>query len=213
MSTSEPRCCRDVVESNSARSWSRPSEILVNSGVIALLDSLQGGRALEVGAGGLRNALFLLKRRLKVDILDPFSTSEQFAKRYRQFLRLGGSVLTRTPARAAYDVVVATYVLETICCPSERANLVAVIAKSLKVGGCWLLSVRGPRNIVLAGRGTSRCSDGYVTSQRTFVRSFTPAELRSLLRPRGFRSLTFLHKASTAEPELLHVIARRATHG
>jgi len=209
MRARRPGCCEEVVASNSARSWSRPAEILRKSKVTALLDGIGRTRVLELGAGCLRNSLFLLKQGMKVDVFDPFATAVHFAQQYRSFLRQGGSVLTRRPARSAYHAVVSTYVLETICSPDDRSEFVELVRESLHPHGSWLLSVRGLANIVLGRQGTRRCSDGYITSQRTFVRPFSRAQLTALLTEHGFRSLTFLHKAWSTKPELLHVIARR----
>jgi hypothetical protein len=204
-----PRCCEEVVVSNSARPWTGPAEILLNPTVRALLDGLPGRRVLELGAGCLRNSRYLLKRGMKVDVYDPYATDEHFSKQYRNFLKAGGSALRRQPPSSVYDIVVSTYVLETICSPDARSDFVDLVNESLKPNGSWLLSVRGPVNLVLGRRGTRRCSDGYITSQRTFVRSYTRAQLVSLLTDHGFRSRTFLHKPQSTRPELLHVIARR----
>jgi hypothetical protein len=204
-----PRCCAEVVVSNSARPWSGPAEILLNPRAEVLLDGDHGRRVLELGAGCLRNARYLLKRGMKVDVYDPFATDEHFSRQYRSFLQAGGFVLKRQPPSLVYDVVVSTYVLETICCPDDRGDFIGLVKESLQPKGSWLLSVRGPVNIVLGRGGTRRCSDGFITRQRTFVRSYTRAQLAALLTNHGFRSLTFLHKPSSTKPELLHVIARR----
>ena len=62
--------------------------------------------------------------------------------------------------------------------------------------------------MVTATASGIRCSDGYVTPQKTFVRSYTRAQLAALLRRAGFRSLEFLHAERTTAPEYLYAVAR-----
>jgi hypothetical protein len=75
--------------------------------------------------------------------------------------------------------------------------------------GCLIMSVRGPRDVLTAHREGTPCGDGYLTPNHTFVRSYTRAELDSLLLASGFRSVMHLHKPASHEPELLHIIARK----
>lgn len=204
------RCCHDAVSANAARFWDEPAGILRKPSVERLLENSHNARILEIGAGCLRNALFLLDYDLEVHVLDPpVVANERFSKQYRKFRRLGGLIAKAIARRPLYDIVLTTYVIETICSVRTRCALVRSIASCLKAKGYWLLSVRGPRNIVL-GRGKyAKCSDGYLTSQRTFVRSYTVSQLRSFLRRNGFRTVNSLHKPWNKAPELLDVVARK----
>jgi len=210
LTKTRPECCRRVIPGNAAQAWSKPASILKKPDVRALLDGSPQAGILEVGAGALRNALHLLKEGFRVHVFDPLAAACRFPGRYREFEKLGGKVLQKLPSRPTYEIILTTYVIETICCPHERRELVRRIAHCLMRGGFWILSVRGPRNIVLVQRKSERCSDGYLTSQRTFVRSYTKAQLEEFLRSNGFKYLKFLHGPSLEEPELLDVIARKA---
>jgi len=178
----EHSCCSRVIPGNAAQSWSNPAGILRRPIVRALLASMCGARILEVGAGNLRNSLFLLKRGFVVHVFDDPTARIRFADRYRRFHARGGTLLNSIPGRPMYDLVLTTYVIETICLPSARRNLAHAIAGSLSRGGRWLVAVRGPRNVVLARTKCLKCSDGYLTRQRTFVRGYTITQLDRFLR-------------------------------
>jgi hypothetical protein len=122
-----------------------------------------------------------------------------------------GGVVVDTLERLGrtFDVCVCTFVVETICRPALRLALLRRIHALLNSRGCLIMSVRGRRDVLTAQRKGKRCSDGYITPLFTFVRSYSRAELDSLLRTAGFGSLAPLHKPTNFEPELLHVIARK----
>jgi hypothetical protein len=203
------RCCDGLIPANAAQSWNFPAAILKKPQVMALIQSSAGQRALEVGPGCLRNSLFLLKQGLEVDTFDLPGAVERFPNRYQQLRTLGGRPIANLPCRPTYSIIVTTYVIETICDRESRDTLVERILKCLKPHGAWVLSVRGPRNIILAARKHTRCCDGYITVQRTFVRSYTRKGLTQYLHKVGFDNLSFLHKPWVKEPELLDVIVKR----
>ena len=202
-------CCKKVIPSNAAQSWSSPAQVLAKPDVRAILNFNKHKKILEVGPGCMRNALFLLKNGHEVHTFDLQDASERFPRPYREFTSHGGRVLKRIPSLPTYNLILTTYVIEAICNLHRRRELVKEIAASLKPDGAWILSVRGPRNIVLIKRKSQKCSDGYLTNQRTFVRSYTKTQIKNFLHNFGFRYFKFLHKPGVDEPELLDIIVRK----
>jgi tellurite methyltransferase len=200
-------CCEKVRPGNSARMFRNPAPVLRNLRVKRLLKSHKEGTVLELGAGCLRNALFLQKLGFKVSVVEVGEMESRFPSRYRKLRLSGGKILKKIPRGTAFDIILATFVIETICDRQIRKCLVSQARKHLRPKGSFVLSVRGPADLVTARARGIRCSDGYVTSGHTFARSFTRAQLHSFLRACGFGRIEFLHKKGTKEPELLHVIA------
>lgn len=199
-------CCKQVIPANSARNFPNPAPILLKRTIAIKLTERRGGRLLELGAGCLRNSLYLL-RDFQVDVLEVEGMQSRFPEQYQQFQTRGGKVITTIPKRPTYDVAIATFVIETICDPGERLKLLHSTKKALKRSGVLILSVRGPSDLVTAIAKGKRCSDGYITPSKTFARSFTSAQLQSLLKRAGLQNIHFLNKVEA--PELLHCVVQR----
>ena len=163
---------------------------------------------LELGGGCLRNALYLQKLGCRVTVLEVSGVEERFPKEYCRFRRLGGIVVSTMPQTGLFDIALATFVIETICAPRERKELLCRARVLLRPGGYLLLSVRGPADVLTAQGKGEACSDGFITPNRTFSRPYTRRQLSALLKDCGFRRQEYLHRKSTKAPELLHVIAR-----
>jgi hypothetical protein len=166
---------------------------------------------LEVGAGCLRNALPLLRRGHEVTVLEVARMRDRFPDQYAEFRRRGGRFVEALSSHHHFDLAIMTFVIETICRPKERALLLHNIADHLSVNGSLIISARGPRDLLTAKNDGVRCADGYITPNKSFARSFTKQQMKRLLTNNAYDDLTFLHKPSSAEPEYLHVIARK--HG
>jgi hypothetical protein len=205
-------CCAEVIASNSARPFRSPAPIVTSAAAEILIRS--ASRAIEYGAGCLRNARYLQKRRLQVTVVEYPELQGRFPREYRLFLERGGRFV---PFRATavssdggrgYDLAVMTYVLETICRPELRLQLLRDCRRRLHSSGALLLSVRGIADVVTAHARGRACSDGFLTPHRTFIRAFTCRDLEVLVQRAGFDDLAFLHRPETDSPELIHVIAR-----
>ena len=155
----------------------------------------------------MRNALYLQTPRRKVTVLEVAAMRDRFPEEYAAFQRRGGLLISSLPKRPHFEVVIATFVIETICDPTERRNLVQSIRRCLKSGGAFILSVRGPRDLLTAKNKGKRCNDGFITPNRSFARAYTRRQLNDFLGTMGFSRLDFLHKPSSKAPEYLHVIA------
>jgi hypothetical protein len=188
--------------------FSSPAPILQKARVQELLGMRPNGKGIEIGAGCLRNSLFLLGAGFKITAVDLSGIEERFPEQYRRFSRQGGTVLLgRLPQNQRFDFGVCTFVIETICEPVDRLRLLKNLFTRLASAGFLILSTRGPADVVTAHARGIKCSDGFLTPQRTFVRAYNVPQLSRLLRSAGFASIELLHKPGIKAPELLHVIA------
>ena len=188
--------------------FSNPAPILHKPRVQELLQKQKKGKVIEIGAGCLRNSLFLLAEGFRATACDLPGMEDRFPNQYQRFRQSGGIVLLgKLPIRGQFDFAVCTFVIETICEPAKRLRLLQNVARKLLRHGFLLLSTRGPADVVTAHAKGIRCSDGFLTPQRTFVRAFNRAQLNRLLHAAGFARVEFLHKPGINAPELLHVIA------
>jgi hypothetical protein len=183
-----------------------PAPILSKPAVLSLLEDRDGAEVLEIGAGCLRNSLYLQSLGFVVSVVEVKGIEDRFPEQYDTFLRRGGRVFYSVPAHR-FNWALGTFVIETICNPTVRNQLIRDVHGSLAHGGFLLLSVRGPKDLITAQAKGVRLSDGYLTPNRTFSRAFSPKQLQILMKSCGFKELHLLHKASTADPELLHAIA------
>jgi SAM-dependent methyltransferase len=223
---SRRRCCANISPQNAARPFGRPAPVLGKSAVLERLSRKPKPRVLEIGAGSLRNALFLQRRRLAVTVIELTEVRSRFPTAYDRFEARGGTVVLnsysqhisytgadrrasylRLPLGERFDLALATFVIETVCDPAERMRILTAVREHLVPGGALVLSVRGEADVVTAYRAGTPCSDGYLTPHRTFIRPYSRQQLNALLERAGFGAVQFLHKGTTKAPEYLHAIA------
>jgi hypothetical protein len=203
------RCCDQCRPLNSARMFENPAPIFQKRVVRSLLAQKEGCNVVEIGAGCLRNALFLLKTGLKVSVLEVPGMEARFPEKFAKFRRQGGILIPCLPKKKSFELAVATFVLETICDKTLRVKIASELCASLEDSGCLIISVRGPSDLVTATQKGTRCSDGYLTPGYTFARSFTRGQLERLLTRAGFRKIDFFHRKRIDSPELVHALAWR----
>jgi hypothetical protein len=189
--------------------FKNPAQILEKQAVRTLLKHKEGCNLIEIGAGCLRNSLFLLKAGFKVTVLEVPGMEARFPENFAKFRSRGGTFTPRLLKKRQFGLAVATFVLETICDKNLRAEIIRDLCNSLDDSGCLIISVRGPSDLVTAQQKGKRCSDGYLTPGRTFARSYTRDQLVRLLTRGGFRRIKFFHRKGIEAPELLHALAWR----
>jgi hypothetical protein len=208
-------CCAHIVAANSARNFQNPAPVLLKSQVRELLARHVTGQVLEIGGGCLRNSRYLQSLGFSVSVVELSSVQERFASHYRRFVASGGHVVNwpkdaskgpRLPG-GRFRIAVVTFVLETICQPSERLRLLRTCRHALDPRGALVISVRGTADVETAQRRGVPCSDGYFTPLKTFIRPYNRRQLALLLGRAGFKGIRFLHSPKSREPELLHAIA------
>lgn len=190
----------------SATAFTAPSPALVLADRQGVLK--EGLTFLEVGAGNLRNARYIQRsvNASKVTVVENPNVVQRFGDNYKVFESAGGITATEFPARK-FDVVVLTYVLETICPPNQRLKLIRDISCCLKPSSSLILSVRGYGGV--RGRQYRRCrfSDGYVGARGAFVRAYSLGELQAFLNGCGL-SFQTLQQYRSERPENIHGIAK-----
>lgn len=202
-------CCKQVKPENAARMFLHPAPVLSNAGAARLLNNRRPVHILEIGAGCLRNALYLARMGHRVTVLEVPGMEHRFPEQYKRFKGAGGRLLKSFFRAPKFDIVISTFVIETVCNRGERMALLRNVNDHLRIGGSLILSARGPRDLLTAQNEGVRCGDGYITPNRSFARSFTRPQIARLLRSVGFQDLQFLHKDSSKDPEYLHVIASK----
>jgi hypothetical protein len=201
-------CCKQVIPQNAARMFANPAPVLNKPRVRELLADRVRRKGIEIGAGCLRNSLFLQSQGFTITAVDLPGIEARFPKQYHRFRQRGGTVsLGKLPQNGHFDFAVCTFVIETICEPNVRLRVLRHVVNKLASDGFLIFSTRGPADVVTAHASGTKCSDGFVTPQRTFVRPYTRPQLIRLLRSAGFGEIEFLHKPAIKAPELLHGIA------
>jgi SAM-dependent methyltransferase len=204
-------CCDSVVPANAARLFRRHAEILDRPPVVKLLRRFAGSPILEIGAGCLRNALYLQAKGFRITVVEVEGIADRFRVQYRHFVAHGGELVRNLPGDSRYPLAVATFVFETICRPRQRLDLLRRVHECLTPGGILIASTRGPADLVTARASGKPCSDGFLTPNLTFARSFTRDQFRNFLRSGRFSRVDFLHKTSTKAPEYLHALAWKSS--
>ncbi|MGD0877785.1 MAG: methyltransferase domain-containing protein [Anaerolineales bacterium] len=204
-------CCNYVNPVNGARPFKTPAEIITKPYVLNLLKEKPKANFLEIGAGALRNTLFLQEKGFSVDVFEVKGIEKRFPEQYKLFMgRSNGNVYYKFPVDRTYDFILCTFVIETICNPEQRTYLLVSSLKVLKPKGILLISVRGPKDLVTGTKSGIPCSDGFLTPGYSFSRSYTPKQLRELLASCEYNHVKLLHKESTKEPEYLHALASKS---
>jgi len=134
---------------------------------------------------------------------------DRYREKYDQFRRIGGKLLTQWPKPQAFDIVVSTFTLETICRKDERYEHLNKLIWSLKKGGRLMLAVRGPKDVKTATRKGRKCGDGYITPLKTFIKPFTVRELLRLLENRGIRIMRLYGGSRENEPKIIEIVAEK----
>jgi hypothetical protein len=209
MAIHKESCCDQAIPTNAARPFKHPAEVLRKKKVVEILEKHQGGTVLEIGGGGLRNSRYLQELGFEVHVLEVKGIEERFEEIYQDFRNKGGVVHYSFPKTRKFNLIVSTFVIETVCRVNEREQILGNSYQQLRMDGAFVLSVRGPVDLVTATVAGHRCTDGYTTPNKTFARSFTRAQLKKLLSATGFEYVEFLHKEATREPEYLHAVASK----
>jgi hypothetical protein len=164
---------------------------------------------LEFGAGNLRNALYVTGKfpDIRYTVIERQEAISRFHGNYVEFKKRGGQLLQEVSDDLVVDVIVCTFVLETICPSSQRLSILLSIKQALGKTGILVASFRGYKGI----RGTKyeRCpaGEGFVTPLKTFIRGFSVTEVNEFLEDAGFINVETLKKYRVVSPENIHIKA------
>jgi hypothetical protein len=200
------KCVCSVDAGLSATGFTRPAESVVSAFQRGIF--LPNSTYLEVGGGNLRNAIFVQHEchPKRMTVVEQPSVVSRFRSNYDAFLKSGGMVTEALP-NGRFDVIVVTYVLETICPQRDRENLLVSISNHMHNRSRLILSVRGYPGV--RGKYYKRCphSDGWVSARGAFVRAYSISEIEDML---GRHNLEFepLQRYRVDNPENIHGIAK-----
>lgn len=200
-------CRAKINPSNAATNFTTPAlsvKIAVEDGIIR-----PGQKILEVGSGNLRNALFILNSVPDTHLFtyDLQSTIKRFTENYQRFEKLGGLLVKTDYGKRKYDVVLCTFVLETICPEEERISVLRSILSVLKKGGVLVASFRGYPGVKGSKYKTCRMGDGLITPLNTFVKPYSIPEVKNLLDSSGFKFFHTLQNYRVNKPQNIHIKA------
>jgi hypothetical protein len=101
-----------------------------------------------------------------------------------------------------------TFVLDTVCDPETRQDLLARSAARLAKGGVLALEARGVKDLRVHRYAYLPCSDGYFSrTSRTFVRGFTSEHIDAMLVAAALPERTWLSRSTNGYS--LRVLAHR----
>jgi len=191
---------------NAARRFSEPAKVvktIVSRGMVPA-----GSNVLEVGAGCLRNASFLIDLGCQVTVVECKEIQARFQSEYTAFLNRGGLLVEAVPD-LTFDVVLATFVLETICPAEKRYALLRQMVRALRQGGVMALALRGVSDVKTAKARGRPYLDGYITPAKTFIRPYTVPEIRDIMSSCGLSKVEVL--ARVEAPQIVNLIAAKGT--
>ena len=110
-------------------------------------------------------------------------------------------------ARARYDLITVTHVLEFIEDPRERVATLRELGKRLKRTSHLLVSLRGWSDVLSAKKPTRR-GDGIVTGLGTWTRGYTVAEARELIDAAGLVIAGAPHGPKSQAPEQVRFVCK-----
>jgi hypothetical protein len=200
-------CFERLNPSNSASNFANPSlsvRIAVEKEIFKPSQTI-----LELGAGNLRNALFIMNSipLIKIFAYELEPTIQRFSHNYRLFKKAGGQIIKGEIGIRKYDIIVSTFVLETICPSTRRKAYLSKMYRALKGRGILIASFRGYPGVIGSRYYTCPMEEGLVSPLGTFVKPYDIPEIISLLTEVGFKSISFLQKYRCDRPRNIHLIA------
>jgi SAM-dependent methyltransferase len=202
--------CRNTLKpENSATNFQKPAlsvTFAINTGKIC-----SGQKLLEMGAGNLRNALYVMRNINNIDyyVLEMREVVDRFTNNYTKFRRLGGHLFYSVPSKESFDIIICTFVFETICPSSKRLDILQSIVTILKSDGILVASFRGYPGVKGTKYELCPAREGLITPLRTFIKPFSLSELREFFGIVGLTNFEALQKYRTESPQNIHVAVRR----
>ncbi len=169
-----------------------------------LLDK-QKDKILEIGAGNLRNALYLLSEGYKIEAFEIKETYERYKNRYEEFRKLGGTYYIDNFPSTQYSVILLIFVIETILLKKKRKEILKKCKYLLTNKGRLFICLRGLKDLSKMDLTNKKYKDGYLTSKQTFVKPFTVKDAVNLLKSSGFSSIKILNK-NKKNPKYVKII-------
>ena len=153
-----------------------------------LVKSYESGKVLDYGFGRLRNAKYMLKENINLDLLD---TCEQIEKNKEELSKLNIDNIYKSDDKlkeSSYDRILLSFVLNVVPEISDREFILNNIYLSLKSDGLLYLEVRDDKFIKTV-KTKIKHNDGFVLGtgkKRTFQRPYNLDDISEFLISNGF---------------------------
>lgn len=201
-------CAKNLLRSNSASNFAAPTFSVLTSVKENIIEP--GQNILEIGAGNLRNILFIADtiRNVNLHVYELEGTIDKFKSNYLLFVKKGGKIL-KSFWDTKFDIIICTFVLETICPKSEREKMLAKIHRCLKKDGVFIASFRGYSGVI--GKKYINCplNEGLISPKKTFVKPYSLDEVSTFLKDSGFNNIQFMKQYRVDNPKNIHLIATK----
>jgi len=170
-----------------------------------------GQKILEIGAGNLRNALYICRNLKHVDycVVEMPQVIARYSNKYDEFTQLGGKILSELDYSCTFDTVICTYVLETICPLTKRLSAVNSIVSAISQTGTLIASFRGYPGVKGTKYVLCQAGEGYLTPLHTFIKPHTLSEVKSLLNEAGLNNLLILEQYKADQPQNIHIAGNK----
>lgn len=205
---SECESCRTSLRPwNAATNFSKPAYSVAYATATNMISS--GQHVLEFGGGNLRNIMYLMSKvpTAEYHVIEKTEVVNRFGREYEGFERRGGRLVRDGLDTCQFDIVICTFVLETICPSQHRTEVLLSLRKALRNDGAFIASFRGYPGV--KGTRYKQCpaGEGFITPLRTFIRPYSIAEVQDLLRATGFVGFDALQKYKVETPQNIHIKA------
>jgi len=200
-------CSQKLNISNSAQNFANPALSVKISVERELIKEKH--KILEVGSGNLRNMFFLMRSLHEIQLYtyDLQNTIKRFQSQYKKYTEMGGKIIKSNFENEKYDIILCTFVLETICPEKKRIFILKSIQNNLKKKGVFIGSFRGYPGVI--GTRYKKCpvENGFISSLNTFIKPYSITEVQTLLQSCGFKKTINLQNYRTNTPKNIHIIA------
>lgn len=201
--------CRNSLKPwNAATNFANPAFSVKHAVDANLINS--STTVLEFGAGSLRNALYIMNMfpNIVYSVIEKQECMDRFTSYYDAFKRKGGRIIQNQLDEINYDILVCTFVLETICPSTQRINLLRTLSKRLTRDGMLIASFRGYPGI--QGSRYTQCpaKEGFITPKKTFVKGYSIPEVKLFLSQAGYTKIETLQKYKVQSPQNIHISAK-----
>ena len=202
-------CKRNLIPSNSATNFNNPT--------IAVKKSIEQGiirpnqNILEIGPGNFRNAFYILNTIEKCNYFafDLQDTLKRFSNNLEKYKALGGKIINEDLSSLKYDVIICTFVIETICPTKERYSLINFIKSRLSENGLLIASFRGYDGVFGTKYKNCPIGEGLISTLKTFIKPFSISEIKSLFSNFKLGEIKFLQKYKVDKPKNIHFLISR----
>ena len=200
-------CEKSLKNENAATNFKNPTLSVKRAIKEKIIHS--GQTILEFGSGNLRNSIFILENisDVKIFAYDIKKTIKRFLPRYDEFFKLGGELYNKKSSIKKFDIIISTFVLETICPSEKRKYILSILKNSLNKKGILICSFRGYPGVKGSKYKKCKLNEGYITPLYTFVKPYSLSELENIFSECGYDFMNPFQNYKVNCPQNIHLMA------